>query len=148
MSLKATNLKLDRVGMVASGACAVHCAITPFVAILLPFGGITLTGGSALETLFVTVSVLFGTASARIGLRLHNSRKPVVMVLLGGFMIASGRLASFASVWPETTLVVSGACMIAGAHAVNLYLCRCRACHAAHVEIGPGSMFDTRRTLC
>ena len=144
MSLKATNLKLDRVGMVASGACAVHCAITPFVVILLPFGGITLTGGSALETLFVMVSVLLGTASARIGLRLHNSPKPVVMVLLGGLMIASGRLASCASVWPETILVVSGACMIAGAHAVNLYLCRCRGCHTAQ----PVLAIDSPKGLC
>jgi hypothetical protein len=127
MSLNA--MKLDRAGMTASVACAIHCAATPFVAILLPFGGITLAGGSALETLLAMNSVVIGAASARIGLSLHNSRKPLVIVLLGGLMMAAGRLTSDASVWPETLLVASGACLIAGAHAVNLYLCRCHACH-------------------
>jgi hypothetical protein len=127
MSLKATNLKLDRAGMVASVVCAVHCAATPFVVILLPFGGLALTGGSAFET----GSVVIGAASARIGLSLHNSRQPLLMVLLGGILIAAGRLASSVTVWPETILVVAGACLIASAHAANLHLCRCRACHIA-----------------
>ena len=131
MSLKATNLKLDRAGMVASVVCAVHCAATPFVVILLPFGGLALTGGSAFATLFAMGSVVIGAASARIGLSLHNSRQPLLMVLLGGILIAAGRLASSVTVWPETILVVAGACLIASAHAANLHLCRCRACHIA-----------------
>jgi MerC mercury resistance protein len=129
MSLNATSLTLDRAGMAASVACAVHCAATPFVVIILPFGGLALTGGSVFETLFAMGSVLIGSVSARIGLSLHNSRRPLLMVLLGGLLIAAGRFASSETIWPETVLVVSGVCLIAGAHAVNLCLCRCHACH-------------------
>jgi len=141
MSLNVTNLTLDRAGMAASVACAVHCAAMPFVIIILPFGGIALTGGSAFETLFAMGSVVIGAASARIGLSLHNSRQPLLMVLLGGVMIAAGRLASSTTVWPEAVLVVFGACLIAGAHAVNLHLCRCRACHIAQpTQISAGQL--------
>ena len=131
MSLMSSSPKLDRAGLVASIGCAVHCAATPFVVVLLPFGGGLLAGESSLlHTLFTMLTVLIGGVSARIGLSFHNSRLPSFLVLLGGTLIVTGGLVLSDAVWSETVLVVAGACLIASAHAANLYLCRCRACHA------------------
>jgi hypothetical protein len=124
MSLSALGRRLDRAGAVASLACAVHCAAMPLVLVpLAGFGG----AGSALETLFAMVSVLTGAASAGIGLRLHASLKPLLLVLGGGLLIV-GRSAPWVAPSWETVVVVAGAGLVAGAHALNVHLCRCREC--------------------
>jgi MerC mercury resistance protein len=127
MSLSALTGRLDRAGALASVARAVHCAAMPLVVVLLPLGGFG-AGGSVLETLFATASVLIGSASAALGLRFHRSHRPLLLVLGGATLIAIGRSVLSEAPWWKTGLVVAGAGLIASAHALNFRLCRCREC--------------------
>lgn len=54
---------LDRAGIVLSSACAVHCALIPFIAGLLPFVGLQFVASEATESLILGASLLLALAS-------------------------------------------------------------------------------------
>ena len=64
---------LDWAGAVASGLCALHCALRPMVAAALPIIGLGLLAGERAEAVLIGASAALGTISLALGFRRHRS---------------------------------------------------------------------------
>lgn len=121
-SHSAVPTRLDRVGFFMSTACAVHCALMPAVAGLLPLIGLGFLAGEAAESVLLTCAAVIAVWSLAGGCRHHKQRRPIGMMVAGFALILIGRFVP--EVAPaETPLVVTGALLIAGAHLSNRRLC-------------------------
>jgi hypothetical protein len=121
---------LDRIGVVASCACAVHCAVTPFVIGLLSVFGLGVFADERTEWAFIAVSVIVGLASllpAYLGK--HKRARPLVLFAIGVALIFIARVGFEDSLRAEIPFVVFGALLIAGSHFLNRRFClACPVC--------------------
>ena len=81
---------LDRVGAVASTACAIHCAAIPILLGLGAAGAISWFDHEAVEWGFVGLAAVIGTVSAWRGYRVHGNK--VVAVVLGAAALSLAAL--------------------------------------------------------
>jgi len=77
----AANSTVDRLGAVASGLCAAHCAASALLPSVLSAMGLGALLGHEAEWGFTIVAVVLAAAALILGWRRHQSRP--VMVLLG-----------------------------------------------------------------
>ncbi len=81
---------IDRLGILSSGLCAVHCAAIP---LLISFGLIgTLSSGTHMlvEWMVIISSLILGSWSVYNALRSHGRIWPQVLIALGAFTIVIG----------------------------------------------------------
>lgn len=134
------RLELDKVGAVASAACAIHCAALPIALGLSAAGVVSFLDHEAVEWGFVLLAAVIGTVSAWRGYRRHGNAAVAVVLAAA----ALGLLIVTATHHDEHThdpghvlawvLPVLGL-TIAVAHFVNLRLCTaCRTCDHAEDE--------------
>lgn len=64
MNSSVLTSRLDRLGAGVSFACAIHCAIMPFVIALMPFIGYTFLADERLENIIVGLSVALAAATS------------------------------------------------------------------------------------
>ncbi len=117
MSTSSVRL-LDACGALLSGACAVHCALTPLLITALPA-----IANHGAETMFRRVLIVFGILGVAIGAWVHKSREallPLSWAILLALAFELHWVQSSVEVFPS--LLLSG-CLIT-AHALNS-----RACH-------------------
>jgi hypothetical protein len=121
---------LDRVGVVASCACAVHCFLMPLVISALPLLGLSFFADGRTEWAFVCLSMALGLFSLLPGyLKHHKRRRPLIYFVAGICLIIIARLLLEEDFRLETPVVVTGGLLVATAHLINLKLCKiCRAC--------------------
>jgi MerC mercury resistance protein len=121
---------LDRLGLIVSGACAVHCALTPFIISLLPLIGLGLLADEHFEWAVVGISIGVGALSLLPSyIRHHRQTMPLTLFAVGLSLILVGRMLFEGTSGIEMPVVVAGALFIASAHAINHRLCRsCPAC--------------------
>jgi hypothetical protein len=124
---------LDRAGMTASIACAVHCAALPLVLMVLPALGLAWLDSAWVDWTMVVVAAVIALRAHRGGIALHRSCLPVGVAVAGilAIMTAICLLKGSATMH---YLQASGATMVAGSHWLNRRLCRnCATCcsHAA-----------------
>lgn len=115
---KLTNRqRLDRLGVIISGLCLLHCVLA-----------ILLVAGLGLGSQFLLSPVIhkFGlvlamiVAAVAIGLgALHHRRTIPVAVAMGGLMFMGGALA-IGHGWMEAALTVIGVILVAIGHILNL----------------------------
>lgn len=118
---------LDRIGVVASCACAVHCAVMPFLIGVLPLLGLGFVAEERVEWLLVALSGLIGVASLLPSyFRYHRRVSPLILFGVGVTLIVVGRVWFEEGAAFETAGVVAGALTIAAAHFVNRHLCQRR----------------------
>ena len=108
--------RLDQLGMVASLACAVHCAALPLVATVLPLIGMEFLANPAVEMAMICLSAVIGFWSLTGSYSLHKKVVPLLVLLAGFFVIASGHFL-FETV--EAVMVPLGGFTIASAHYLN-----------------------------
>jgi hypothetical protein len=117
--------RLDRVGMVASCACAVHCALMPVVFGVLPLIGLGVLADERAEWLLVGVAIVIGAASLLPSYFRHHGRATPLLVFAAGLTLVSvGKTLSEEDAMLETLFVVPGALAVALAHFVNRRFCR------------------------
>ena len=119
---------LDRAGMTASIACAVHCAALPLVLMALPALGLAWLDSAWVDWTMVLVAAVIALRAHRGGIALHRKCLPVGVAVVGilAIMTAICLLKGSASV---RYLQASGATMVAGSHWLNRRLCRsCATC--------------------
>jgi hypothetical protein len=80
-------LKLDSIGLTASLICAVHCALFPFLLLLLTFYGMNFVAGPLLEYSLIIFSVLVGLYTFSHGYRNHHRSFVPLIVFLSGLII-------------------------------------------------------------
>ena len=113
----------DRVGMVGSMLCAVHCALLPFVIAALPALGIGALPWVDIDQAFTVFATFLGVTTLSWGYRRHRAFRAWLMLIPG---LALVWLGSFTSLHDHSTahmvVMVVGGLAIAAAHFVNLRL--------------------------
>lgn len=126
---------LERFGIAATTACAVHCVITPFLS-LLPFVGSGLLADEHVEWLLICVSLAMGSLNLFPDyLRHHQRLRPLAIFALGGALVLAARLWFEDELQIGTPLAVLGAGAILGAYWINRRLCQtCNVCQTTPTE--------------
>lgn len=110
--------RLDRLGLLLSGICLVHCIGLPILILLLPAIAFALpSDGVVHAALIVMVLPVSGFALSR-GLSKHGNRWAALLGVSGLLFLVLG-LAFFESESAETISTVTGSLMISLAHILN-----------------------------
>lgn len=115
------SINLDKIGITASTACAVHCAVLPFLLTLLPLWGLEFLATPVLEISMILLSLILGIWSLGKSYRqIHRNPYPVITLTCGFMFILIGHLSDLEAI--EPILIPIGGFTIAGAHFLNLKL--------------------------
>jgi len=118
-TIKALNL--DKIGITASTACAIHCALLPFVLTLLPFWGLEFLAHPAIEISMILLSLMIGAWSLGKSYRkVHQRILPIIILVLGFALIFIGHFSGIEIL--EPIFIPVGGLAIAGAHFWNIRL--------------------------
>ncbi|HSC54325.1 MAG TPA: MerC domain-containing protein [Phnomibacter sp.] len=123
------KINWDRLGIAASLACAIHCAVLPLFFTSLPLFGVNIVQNKAFEYFMIGLAFGIGVLALRHGFRWHHHRYiPVAMFTIGvGFLVAKEMVHGH-PVW----MVVAAVVLIVSAHIINYRLCRkADHCHSS-----------------
>jgi hypothetical protein len=121
---------LDRLGGVASLACALHCAVFGLAPALVTLVGLELFAGEAFEWGFFALALVFATLAAALGYRAHRTAWVPLGFALGGGMLVVARLAEALALFEGgAVLAVCAGLLLVGFHVANTL--RMRACEEA-----------------
>ena len=123
------NLKInwDALGITASLACAIHCAILPLFLTSLPLFGIQVINNRWFEGFMIVLAFCIGANALYHGYgKHHHSKFPVSIFFMGFVFLIAKQIWHPWQLWfllPAVVLIVS-------AHYMNFRLCRKAAqCH-------------------
>ena len=123
------NWNWDAIGISASLACAIHCALLPLFFSSLPLLGINILHNYQFEFGMILVSFAIGAYSLYHGYKKHHhSFKPIILFSIG-IAIMFSRMV-FREI--ELYLLIPAAILIIYAH-VNNHM-RCRVHNHAHAD--------------
>ena len=119
-AMQSIRLRLDRVGIVLSGLCALHCLLG--IALIALFGLGSVAGEAVLAPAIhragLALAVVVGVLTLGLGVLRHGRMEPLV---IGGAGIVLMAGALFAPHGPqEALLTVAGVALVAAAHIRNL----------------------------
>ncbi|MBN9505823.1 MAG: MerC domain-containing protein [Altererythrobacter sp.] len=108
---------LDRLGMVISSACLVHCLALPLLTALLPFLSTTLPGDEWTHKALLGMALpVTGLALLR-GWQRHRSAAPAIAGAIGLGIVATALFVETELV--ESALTVTGGLIVVWAHLRN-----------------------------
>lgn len=111
-----SHSQIDRLGITAAFACAVHCAALPLIITSLPLLGLEFLANIWIEITMICISIFLGCYSLSRSYPKHKNLMPVILLLSGFMVIAIGHfwLHEF-----ESFLIPIGGMILALAHVVN-----------------------------
>ncbi|HWK41369.1 MAG TPA: MerC domain-containing protein [Croceibacterium sp.] len=108
---------LDRMGMMISGICLIHCLALPLIAALLPFFAVTLPGDEWTHRVLLGMALpVTGFALLR-GWRRHRAAGPAITGAVGLGLIATALFVPEETM--EVALTVVGGLIVIRAHIGN-----------------------------
>ena len=114
------RLRLDRVGIVLSGLCALHCLLG--IALIALFGVGSLAGETlltpAIHRIGLAMAVVVGVLTLGFGLLRHGRIEPLIFGGAGIVLMAAGLFAPHGP--QEALLTIAGVALVAFAHIRNL----------------------------
>lgn len=123
-----TKINWDALGITASVACAIHCAVLPLFLSTLPLFGINIIDNIAFETGMVLLALAVGSYSFYHGYKKHHhSLLPFCLFAVGLVLLVMKLFFVHQATWlliPAVTLIVT-------AHFINYRSCRAHD-HAHH----------------
>lgn len=117
-TLVAIRNRLDRVGIILSGLCAVHCVLGVLLVGVLGLGGEALLS-PAIHRVGLVVALCVGLVSLGFGVLRHGRIEPLVVGGLGLSLMATAIMVGHGL--PEAVLTVMGVSLVAFAHIRNLH---------------------------
>lgn len=122
------KINWDALGIGASLACAIHCALLPLFLSSLPLFGINIIENHAFEAGMIALAFAIGSYALYHGYRKHHhSWLPVTLFILGfAFLIIKEFVVEY-----ETWLLIPAVGLIIAAHLLNFRFCRVHN-HAHH----------------
>jgi hypothetical protein len=118
MSVK---INWDAVGITASAACAIHCAILPLLISSLSFFGINIIDNNAVEYFMIFLAFLIGSLSLLHGYRKHHQNyKPVALFSIGMVLLFAKEIWHEYQIWFLPLAVL----LIVVGHVLNFRFCR------------------------
>lgn len=115
MRARFISLHLDAVGFFASLLCAVHCALLPFLLVLLPLFRLEFILGNTAELVLVAGTVSLATASFIRSYQKHRHKRVGLLMLAGFAAFFYGALAA-PSEEIEVVVTSGGGILIAVGH--------------------------------
>lgn len=107
------SINLDRLGITASLACALHCAALPLVITFLPLLGLEFLANIWVEVFMISLSLFIGVYALGTSYPKHKKKMPLFLLILGFLCIGTGHFVFEAL---EAVLVPIGGLIIAAAH--------------------------------
>jgi MerC mercury resistance protein len=123
------KINYDALGISASIACAIHCALLPLIFSSLPIFGINIINNEAFEYFMILMAAVIGWYSLTHGFkRHHHKRLPLSLFMMGIAMLfikQAWHEYQYALLAPAVTLIVV-------AHYLNYKYCRdADHCHSS-----------------
>jgi len=123
------RINWDTMGITASVACAIHCAILPLFLSSLPLFGINIINNAVFEGGMIILAFTIGSYALWHGYKQHHHRLIPLLIFSFGFIFLV--LKEFFIVY-ERWLLIPAVLLIVSAHFLNYRLCR-KANHC-HIE--------------
>lgn len=116
-----SGINWDALGIGASLACAIHCALLPLVVSSLPLFGINIIHNMAFEVGMIGLALAIGTYALYHGYRWHHhSFYPVLLFYTGfAFLVLKQFFIHY-----QTWLLIPAVTLIVTAHLINYRSCR------------------------
>ena len=123
-----TKINYDALGIAASVACAIHCAILPLLLSSLPLFGINIINNTSFEYMMIFIALCIGLYSLWHGYKKHHhSTMPIVLFTAGIGMLFLKQIFHEQFLYVLVTAVT----LIVSAHWVNYQSCKkADHCHA------------------
>lgn len=116
----------DALGITASVACAIHCAVLPILLTSLPVFGINIINNVAFEFFMIFLAFAIGTFSLLHGYRKHHrSYLPIILFSIGILLLFAKQLWHEYQFW----ILPFAVFFIIIAHIRNIRLCRMASHH-------------------
>jgi len=122
---KSEPRRLDRLGIMLSSACAVHCIVTPFVIGTLVYAGADWVASETTELLLIGSAFLIALASLVPSYLKHRNPVALFIFALGIALIVGSHLTMEGHGLALGVFMALGGCCIAFAHYRNHRLCAC-----------------------
>lgn len=115
------KINWDALGITASLACAIHCAVLPLFLSSLPLFGINIIENLRFEYMMIAIAFAVGSYSLLHGRKKHHHNwLPLILFAVGiGFLLAKMQWHA----WRNWFLVPAVICIVS-AHFLNYRLCR------------------------
>ena len=108
LSKKSAGNWSDWMGVVASVACAIHCAAMPFIAVFLPVLGLSFLMDDAFHKVMVVVCSTLAIAAFIPGFRRHRQWLPICIGAIGLSLISTAAFALEDNCCASCALAASG----------------------------------------
>jgi hypothetical protein len=135
---KADSAWADRIGIWLSAACAVHCALTPAVLLLLPTIEIASYHEMLHRSLFVVLPLIAILAFIP-GYRRHGDRRIFLWSVPGFALLALSAFHGSDDPYVQAAITISGSVLLIRAHYLNRVLSACCRDHAPKFKAFPAS---------
>lgn len=124
------RLLFDKVGIMVTSLCAIHCILLPVILPVLPLLGLNAAHNHAFEGFVLLFTMVLGFITLFIGFhRYHRKLYPFYALFLGGFIYWQR------GIWGheyEHVILMIGAALVVGAHLMNMRLCnKCSCCETS-----------------
>lgn len=128
------KLNWDKMGIMTTLICAIHCALLPLIMTSLPVLGVNIIDNTWFEWAMIGLAFVVGVYSLYHGfIRHHRNFLPVVLFAIGFVFLL---LKQVYHTYPlEYILLALAVVLIISAHYINYRMChksRCRSPHHAH----------------
>ncbi|MBA2501136.1 MAG: MerC domain-containing protein [Chitinophagaceae bacterium] len=124
-----TKLNWDSIGITATLACAIHCAVLPLFLTSLPLFGINIVNNLGFEMFMIGLAYIIGGYSLYHGvLKHHHKWLPLLIFSVGAVLLILKQV--FHNY--EYYYLLPAVLMIVSAHLLNYKFCReAKHCHAS-----------------
>ncbi len=116
------KINWDALGIGASLACAIHCALLPLFLSSLPLFGVNIIENIGFEIGMIVLALCIGTYSLYHGYKKHHHNLLPLSLFFAGFIFLI--LKQFFFVQYETWLLIPAVILIITAHILNFRFCR------------------------
>ena len=116
----------DRIGMISSSLCAIHCILMPWLLMIAPVLTGTIFTDAKLENVFVAFSILLAGFCGYLGCLKHGKWGVMTLIATGGATLTVVRMTAPAICclddisWTHATGAAFGGSLLAASHFLNL----------------------------
>ena len=123
------QINWNALGVSATVACAIHCALLPLFLSTLPLFGINILDNIYFEAGMMLIALLIGGLTLFHGYRKHHHRfTPLILFVTGMFFLIFKHFFSATVIW----LIIPSSLLILFAYYLNWRLCRiAKHCHSS-----------------
>ncbi len=121
------KINYDKLGIAASIACAIHCAVLPLLMTSLPILGINIINNNWFEVMMIVLAFGIGIYSLTHGFKQHHHQwLPILIFSVGMSLLILKQVFHQYQIW----LLIPAVSLIVTAHLINYRQCRVtNVCH-------------------